>query len=348
MSVLIALALSLTGATNIAPPVAPVPVPQSFKDWTASCDNGRDCQLFASSSDGAQDYWFVHVTRKADAAAVPIVSIGPRFDGIDAPVRVVIDSQGRAFSFDAQGFLNTDAVPFLRAMARGFEAKVLDESGQLVARLPTSGASAALRWIDDAQEREGTVTALIARGDRPQNAVPAPPNLPTITPPPRSDKPARKLDETAIAAIKEADQCASEGRWEVEFHRLDDAHSLGLIPCNFGAYQGWSLAVVIDENGIWSPAMNEQSRDWSQQYGTDLPWLTWAITTAHFAPEKRMLSEFSKGRGLADCGTASSWVWDGAMFRLASHNAMDECRGASPDAWPVLWRTTNASGLGGG
>jgi hypothetical protein len=51
----------------------------------------------------------------------------------------------------------------------------------------------------------------------------------------------------------------------------------------------------------------------------------------------QQLSSFHKGRGLGDCGTAETYVWDGAMCSAWSKpSAMDECRGSTE--WMQLWR----------
>lgn len=333
--------LAVTLASS-APLVAPVPEPVRFDDWIASCDNGRECQVLASSEDGSQEIWTVNVSRSATASAEPMVSIWPRFEDLDGPFRVIVDGAQPHFAFDAQGVLTSNATAFLRAIARGREAKVMNADGKFIALLPTKGASAALRWIDDQQEREASVTAIIATGSKPASAVPAPPSLPTIAVPLASSKPPKTLDAKAVEAIKQRGECHSSGHWEAEYFRLDSKHSLGLIPCGLGAYQAWSMVVTIDETGSWTPARLEQSRDWTKRYGSELPWLTWSVTSAGFVPEGRLLTEAAKGRGLGECGHVSSWAWDGEVFRLASRGEMNECRGTPPGEWPSLWRTTNS------
>ncbi|MEO1221599.1 MAG: DUF1176 domain-containing protein [Pseudomonadota bacterium] len=336
MSVLIALSLSVSTL-----PVAPVPEPARFDDWMASCDNGRDCQALAASQDWSQDFWTLSVKRKADRAALPTIAIRPRFNETPSKFRVVVDGKEPGFPFDQSGDLTGDPQAFLSALAKGAEAKVLDGDGNIVGIIPTKGASAALRWIDDEQEREDTVTAIVARGEKLESAVQQPPALPTITVPPVSNEAPKTLEKDEIEAVQKAGDCYPFGPQEPEYFRLDEDHSLGLIPCGFGAYQGWSMAVTIDESGQWLPARMEQTSEWSEQDAADYPALGWTVTGPYFAHETTMLSGFAKGRGLADCGTATSWVWDGTMFRLAFYSAMNDCLGTLPSDWPILWRTTN-------
>jgi hypothetical protein len=43
-------------------------------------------------------------------------------------------------------------------------------------------------------------------------------------------------------------------------------------------------------------------------------------------PATATLNSHAKGRGLGDCGTDQSWVWDGARFRMTQYKALDACR----------------------
>lgn len=71
------------------------------------------------------------------------------------------------------------------------------------------------------------------------------------------------------------------------------------------------------------------------------PYWQYSITEADYAEEDRLLREWAKGRGLADCGMSASWAWDGNAFRLTSYRSLDECRGAPPGTWLSRWQTAN-------
>ena len=51
------------------------------------------------------------------------------------------------------------------------------------------------------------------------------------------------------------------------------------------------------------------------------------LTNAEWDPERRMIHEYAKGRGLGDCGVRSSYAWTGEIFRLVEQEEMSECRG---------------------
>ncbi|KWV91554.1 DUF1176 domain-containing protein [Erythrobacter sp. YT30] len=334
-------------ALLLTPPAAPpsiaeIPEPAEFGDWIVVCNNIRDCEAIAAKPDIATgSNWTLRTERGAGSLDEPTVSAAPSFDFYDKPTTIRIDGRNSTFAFDASGYLTSNPIPFLKAIARARSAQVIGPDGEVFGDLPVTGASAGLRWIDDQQKRVGTVTAIVANGTRPASAVPPTPRIPSIAQPNPSDAPARTLGKEAIAAVKEAGEC-STAPGEAEFYRLDKDHSVGIIPCMLGAYQASAIIVIVDEAGDWSFAPIEQPRELSISYRPVEPWMYAGITTADYAPATRMLYEFAKGRGLADCGQSASWAWDGEMFRLASFNEMRECRGTPPGDWPSLWVTENA------
>ena len=58
------------------------------------------------------------------------------------------------------------------------------------------------------------------------------------------------------------------------------------------------------------------------------------LMNVSFDPKARTLSSDAKGRGLGDCGSEATWVWDGQAFQLLSETEIDACRGVLPDDWP--------------
>ncbi|MEL7198032.1 MAG: DUF1176 domain-containing protein [Pseudomonadota bacterium] len=337
MSILIALSLAAA-----SPPIADIPQPVEFRDWIAVCNNLRDCEAIAAKPDTAQgSNWTLVVKRRAAASDKPEISATPSFDFYEKPTTIRIDGRKTHFALDKAGYLVSEPMAFLKAIARARSAQVIGEDGQVLGDLPVMGATASLRWIDDRQERVGTITAMVAGGTKPASAIPPPPRAPSIAQPDPSDAPARVLKPNDIAEIQKAGDCSRPVGKEA-FFRLDANHSLGLIPCVLGAYQGFSMVVIVDEAGDWSFAPLEQPRKLDSTYRPIEPWMYSGVATAHFDSEKRILSEFARGRGLADCGQAAKWAWDGELFRLASFNEMRECRGTPPGDWPSLWVTENA------
>lgn len=328
--------IAILGAASTL--VADIPQPATFRDWTVSCDNMRYCEAQAAQIDSsAGDEWVVRIARNGTPSSSPTVSLFPAFDVPASATRIRFDGRVSDFAIDTIGNLVGDPALFLKAMAKARQADIVDADQKVVGSLAVDGAAAALRWIDDRQKRVGTVSALIARGPKPASAMPALPDLPEIKTPARSTAAPTKLASAQIDRIKSQADCF-DAYHEDEFFRLDDTHTLGLIACGTGAYQGFSVAVLIDEHGAWSRAPIEQARPlWEGANAWDAA----SITTASYGEENFLLSSFAKGRGLTDCGMSASWVWDGEVFRLASYSALDECRGGPPGEWLPQWQTKN-------
>ena len=319
--------------------VAPVPKPAHFGSWTVACDNVRHCEAIGLPNENNGDkVWTIHLSRTAAAEARPVLDAAPAFEsGYQSAVRLRIDGRDTRFHVDGDGRAVGDPSAILAAVAAARKVELVDGKEKIVGLLPVTGASAALRWIDDHQKRTGTVTAVVARGVRPASEVPAPPILPRIALPPVSNKPPRKLSAADQRAIRRAGDCELDVT-ETAMHRLDFRHTVGIIGCIMGAYQGSSLVVIIDEAGRWSPAPIEQPEPLPKDADH---YDSYFLTEADYSEKDRLLYMHAKGRGLADCGEAASWAWDGHMFRLASFQALDECEGAPPGTWLSRWQTAN-------
>jgi len=319
--------------------VAPVPPGATFGNWTVACDNGRHCEAIGlPSADGTETEWVLYMSRGAGGAATPKITLTPGFESsASGIVHLRIDGKDTGFRFDENGESVGNTAGLLTAVAGGRKVEVVDLANRRVGVVPVAGASAALRWVDDRQKRVGTVTAIVARGSA--MLVPPPPALPRIAQPPASKAPARKLRLADVKAITGlgTDYCDDDIK-EVATDRLDAGHSVGIVGCMMGAYQGASLVVVIDEAGRWTPASIEQPRQPDRHADSvDL----YLLTEAEYDPASRLLSMHAKGRGLADCGESATWAWNGKMFRLASFQALDACLGAPPGTWLSRWQTAN-------
>jgi hypothetical protein len=62
-------------------------------------------------------------------------------------------------------------------------------------------------------------------------------------------------------------------------------------------------------------------------------------TEVEWDAEHATVFEAAKGRGLADCGSSTSWVFDGTDFRLAEASRMNRCAGGPPGDWPTVYRS---------
>jgi len=344
----LALAATLSPEPRVlaAPPGPPAPraltakVPDAaqFGDWSVACDNIRYCEILAA--DGNTRALTLYVSRMAPGTAQPTVEVYRSFaDGIPAAAYIEIDGRRSDFAIDSEGNLIGPPAAFLAALAKANSAQAIGSGGKVLGAIPVMGASAALRWMDDRQERADTVTAIVAKGARPATSVPPPPPLPEVVMPEISDAPPQQLSAQAVRDIRAISDYCDDDREIFETHRLDAKHTVGLVFCFLAAYQGPHIVVVIDEDGGWEPASIEQPSH-RAEFEPNSPW-RYMLTTADYNSEDRLLTFWSKGRGLADCGSSGSWAWDGEVFRLTAWQELEPCRGAPPGLWLSRWQTAN-------
>jgi hypothetical protein len=115
---------------------------------------------------------------------------------------------------------------------------------------------------------------------------------------------------------------------------IDDGRSLVKLLCYRGAYNFGSSWFLLDSGGAITPLAFPIPAENSGSMDT-----TADLVNADLAASTGELGSFNKGRGIGDCGSNGRWRWDGQRFQLASYALMGDCRGVTPDLWPVLWRS---------
>jgi Protein of unknown function (DUF1176) len=321
---------ALVAALAVAAPNAPHPQePKTFRDWTVGCDNGRVCLAVALQPETENlDQWLtLDLERGAAAEARPRIAID-----VEAPAGAGVWADGRKLavvlgSGRQSGLVVSGAEALVAALRSATKLEVRDGSGKRLGSISPAGASAALLYMDDQQQRIGTVTALARPGPRPTSAVPAPPAYPIVHAAPRSARPPRRMAKAEWVKLRLAacDDGDPDDGVVPDFYRLDAGHSLASIPahCLSGAYNGASLFYVAGESGPWRPADYDYPLDNGGEQGSAA-----LQFNADYDPRTGMLDMFMKGRGLNDCGTTDEYAWDGARFRLTYAGRMDPCRGA--------------------
>ena len=324
-----------------APPPQPGPL-KLFRDWTVGCDNVRNCQAVGLLHDMADEGGLtMSVARGAGADAPVRIVVGPELGGSDAPngvVALAADGKRLPVRLRAEGSgaaVEASGVPaVLAALRSATKLEALDKDGKSLGTISLAGASAALLYMDDRQQRVGTVTALARPGPKPASAVPPPPPPPEISVPAPSSKPPRKMPLATAAALrkKACDSGQPDDGAEAETYRLDAAHTLALVPdhCDSGAYNQASLVYVGADAGPWLPARYDTDKP-----GTDDAGSGPVAYNVGWDAKSGTLDMFMKGRGLGDCGTRQSFAWDGTRFRLVEQAEMGECRGSID--WIPTW-----------
>ena len=327
------LTLALLAAAQAAP--APSEV-KSFGDWAVACDNLRFCEAASLMADENLDNVpQIAITREGGPAGGLAIEISPdaEYRGswrIEVDGKAVLSGNLAAASLVLTG---AQATQLIDAMLKG-EAMVLRGGGKVLSQASLKGLSATLRYFDAGQARAGTTTALVAKGPKPASAVPPVPPAPRVTFVRPTGKPAAFSAALRNAMGKQSD-CDSvyeggEGeKPKVETWALGGGKTLALIPCGSGAYNFSTVPFVI-ENGKAVVARFDQVPGWTEAEGIA------TLVNADFDPAKAELGSYMKGRGIGDCGSSETYVWDGAMFRLVEARAMGECRGSNN--WLRTWK----------
>jgi invasion protein IalB len=315
-------------------PQASAPRPgelKTFADWTVGCDNVRTCEAVAllPEGDDRDAYLLLVLKRGGDGAAKALLSVP---SGAGTPATLAVDGKPVArFATGKDAAAAPLTGPLTTALANGKTATLI-VGGRTVAHASLAGLAAAMLYIDDRQQRLGTVGALRRPGAKADASVVAPP-LPVIASPAPTSKPPRTITPAAAARLigKDATTCDDASPVAPEAHRLDAAHTLVMVPhpCGNGAYNAFTSIYVVDESG----RVTEASFDTPVGMGEDV---TNELTNGGWDAKTRRLSDYVKARGVGDCGGSSEFAWDGARFRLVKATGMGECRGSID--WITTWR----------
>ena len=330
MLALVTLGLAGSAAAQTTPATA------TFRDWSAACGNDGTCVAFGKPQQFGPAW--VRVEMAAGPTAEPRIQFGyPDWsDGAQAPrFSLAIDGA------DLRTTTNIDGLPALTGagarqalarMTRG--ASLTFDGGEDPTDVSLSGASAALLWIDERQGRLDTPSALVRRGARSDQTVPAAPALPRLRAGPRISQ-AGLVDRPLPATLAHASdlrECLADedlAGSAPTAHRLGPDLLLWNIPCFRGAYNfGSVLWTTRDDGSDPHPLALTNARGEAVM----------EIVNGGYDPQTRQIDAFAKGRGIGDCGLAQRWLWTGQRFELLGETGMDDCFGVRVDYWPVLWR----------
>ncbi len=334
--------LALAAAAAMVQPAQRPTPPRTFRDWTTGCDNGRACEALSLPPEGFQGDLESHLQLTLSRGAAAGAPVRLSWDNdLAGPATIAVDGRVIAARATQDMALTVAMIDALRGGTRvtlspgdKLRGRV---RGRASAGASLAGLSASLLAIDEAQGRIGTPGAAIRRGPRPMHM--GAPALPVIVRPPASTRPPRTIGAARAAQIIGPDnaRCAYSSRAiEPVAHRLDARHSLVLIdhPCGNGAYNYFTTAMIVDEQGRIAAARFEIDPGMAPE--GEGPGNV--MVGAGFDATSRTLDTYAKGRGIGDCGVSSSFVWDGSRFALASQSMMSECRlrmGFIP-----VWRAT--------
>ncbi len=349
---LAATAIALVAAcSGTATAQAVRPVYREIGDWLIACDNTRGC-LARHAPDPAQERAEVEpenigmdIVRQAGPNGAITVRawadrpLDPaRFHVSGAallsrlPWRPGDDGENATLSGDP-------ARRFIRAIV---DAPRLMLGSTGTAHLSLRGLAAVLLTMDEAQGRIGNASALMRPGPAPASATPPPAPRPIV----RTGPPAPPLrnQKALVAAVRKfhsgifaGHECDREPDGEDAAYPLTTSDAIVVLGCSRYAYQT-SVLVFRTPRDRPSAAMLLKLPDPPAAPPADDDSVGEYIEGA-YDPDSRIFSEFSKGRGIADCGSATEWAFDGRVFRISAFRWQARCGGTMPGDWPVLYRT---------
>ncbi len=331
---------------------AAVAVPQPgavkvYRDWYAACDNGAACEA-GSMSDGTDTA--LRVVRLPGRGGMLRVSIST-MPAAAKDVALLVDGREAARgSLDSEGIFfmgGSDSLKIARMLVRGRTATIMNTGTDAVgdgvlARISLRGSAAAMGYIDARQKRARTRTALSIKGRHREKDWA--PQLPLITQQPaaRIKKLPREKQLAALAKKAGCEEQRALGYAKDQVYPLarQDGRDIvvALIACGSGAYNFMSKAYIGERpSGKGRSDWRFRSAPFDYNPGGGFsddgsP----VLVNAFFNVEDGILGNYAKGRGLGDCGSSQSYVWDGTRFRLIEATNMPKCRGVWQ--WPTTWR----------
>jgi hypothetical protein len=201
-------------------------------------------------------------------------------------------------------------------------------------KLSDQGAAAVLLKMDEFQGRLGTPSALIRKGNRDEAAV-----LPEL-PKPEIAIPFKEQDNQPPAQLPKAQTAAllAELKKATKADECDTLFEKGDAAPVLEVYR-LSSDKLLASTACWRAAYNEGDGYWV--INDHAPFKPVAVTLSGSSFEHGRISNFQKGRGIADCISEEEWAWDSARFKQSLAMTTGQCKEIQPGgAWNLPTLTT--------
>ncbi|MNE24574.1 hypothetical protein D3C80_1178690 [compost metagenome] len=289
------------------------------KDWEVACDNTRTCRAagYSAKLGGLS----VLLTREAGAkgtlhAELAIAEVDEQTPEVpaDGLITLRINDEVLGTVKERTPFSQLQTAALVRAI-KG-TGKVVFEWSKHQEPLSGAGAYAIFLKMDEFQGRLNTSTALTKQGSLPTTSIPPALAAPVIhasaVTVDNLPRPLTQLEQQSIGKwLKQQvdkDTCPityedSEGGM---LYPLNQERALVQLPCWLAAYNDGSAFILIDTNLDTGSAT--------------------LINTDANGYGMGELSASHKGRGIGDCFSFESWVWDGKTFVQREKSTTGSCR----------------------
>ncbi|WAF78492.1 DUF1176 domain-containing protein [Aeromonas dhakensis] len=289
------------------------------KNWELVCDNTRTCRAagYSAESGGLS----VLLTREAGAkgtlhAELAIAEVDEQAQGAPADGLITLRINGEEMGTVKER--TPFSQPQIAALVQAIKGtgKVVFEWSKHQEPLSGAGAYAIFLKMDEFQGRLNTSTALTKQGPLPTTSIPPALAAPVIhAGAVTSDNLSRPLTKPEQQSIgkwlkqhTDKDTCpmVDENSEGGILYPLNQKRALVQLPCWLAAYNDGSAFIVLDTN-LDTASATLISTD-ANGYGMG------------------ELSASHKGRGIGDCFSFESWVWDGKNFVQSEQSTTGSCR----------------------
>jgi len=298
------------------------------KDWEVACDNTLTCRIagYGKEEDPSGS---ILLTRDAGPGIEPTgeVTLGDTEDDSEPAEKLTLWIDGKPagdlLAADDNWQMSASQTSAVIKAVKG-SGKVEFKGGSKPFMLSNEGAYAVLLKADDVQGRIGTPGALTKKGNKPESSVAKAVPAPVIQAAKTLSGEPRLLTDPEIAALKtrllstvnrnDDDTCdslfTSAENIDPEtdgptLTPLDDSHALLSALCWRAAYNEGYGYWVIDNQLKGQPVL---------------------VTVSGSDYDKGEITSVQKGRGIGDCMSQESWVWDGQAFRKSYDGGTGMCR----------------------
>lgn len=298
------------------------------KDWEVACDNTLTCRIagYGKEEDPSGS---ILLTRDAGPGIEPTgeVTLGDTEDDSEPAEKLTLWIDGKPagdlLAADDNWQMSASQTSAVIKAVKG-SGKVEFKGGSKPFMLSNEGAYAVLLKADDVQGRIGTPGALTKKGNKPESSVAKAVPAPVIQAAKTLSGEPRLLTDPEIAALKT--------RLLSTVNRNDDdtCDSLFTSAENIDPETDGPTLTPLDDSHVllsalcWRAAYNEGYGYWvidNQLKGQPV-----LVTVSGSDYDKGEITSVQKGRGIGDCMSQESWVWDGKAFRKSYDGGTGMCR----------------------
>ena len=272
-------------------------------DWQLVCDNTLTCRAAGYSDDAAQWRGSILMTIGA-GEKIPSTEVLLNYwdwspsdedmaqvDVLNSPVELWLKDRFYGEVKDSK-LTNAQTMQLINYAKKS--SKIVFKIDDYHWQISDKGMAAVLLKLDETQGRVGSSLALVSKNNAKRQTL-------------KSAKAMPKIYAVAPYPISEysGDDWFDKKNKVWQFTPIDENHTLASHPCWTGAYNFGSGYWLIDNNRPNKPKLITLS-------GSD--YSAGEISAAH------------KGRGLGDCWSMESWVWDGRNFSRTLEQTTGLCR----------------------